>query len=163
MRGLLAFWLVRWAWTQFTWTLNSADTRHRVVELATVVATAAAFLTAHALPTAFDDGQGLWSVVPYVTVRTVGLWLHLAISRDDPDQRVWLAVIVADLVAGGVGCAAGCPARRRRARRPMPISERVANCVTAERRGPVGRLGPAGRPFRRAARPVRHHHPGGVL
>ena len=87
MRGLLAFWLVRWAWTQFTWTLNSADMRHRAVELATAVATAAAVLMAYALPTAFDDGQGLWFVVPYVAVRLVGLWLYLAISGDDPDQR----------------------------------------------------------------------------
>ena len=137
VRGLLAFWLVWWAWTQFTWTLNSADTRHRVVELATLVATAAAFLMAYALPTAFDDGQGLWFVVPYVAVRLVGLWLYLAISGDDPDQRsavtqfatlsliglaialvgcaldtplrswAWLAVIVADLVAGGVAGRSG--------------------------------------------------------
>ncbi|WP_407344511.1 low temperature requirement protein A [Pengzhenrongella phosphoraccumulans] len=132
VRGLLAFWLVWWAWTQFTWALNTADTRHRVVELATLIATAVAFLMAYALPTAFDDGQGLWFVVPYVAVRLVGLWLYLAISGSDPHQRsavtkfatlsliglaialvggaldtparswAWLAVIVADLVAGAV-------------------------------------------------------------
>ncbi|MGV8965616.1 MAG: low temperature requirement protein A [Cellulomonas sp.] len=136
-RGLLAFWLVWWAWTQFTWTLNSADTRHRVVELATLAATAAAFLMAYALPTAFDDGQGLWFVVPYVAVRLLGLWLYLAISGADDDQWAavsrfatlsliglavalvggaldtplrswaWLAVIVADLVASALAGRSG--------------------------------------------------------
>jgi len=136
VRGVLAFWLVWWAWTQFTWTLNSADTRHRVVELATLIATAAAFLMAYALPTAFEDGQGLWFVVPYVVVRLVGLGLFLAVSSD-PGMRsavsrfaslslvglavaivggvldtpwrawAWFAVIVADLVAAGIAGRSG--------------------------------------------------------
>lgn len=131
-RGLLAFWLVWWAWTQFTWTLNSADTRHRAVEAGTLVATTGAFFMAYALPRAFEDGEGLWFVVPYIAVRLVGLGLYLAVSDADPAQRsavvqfstlsvvglalalvggavedpvrswLWLAVIVADLVAGGV-------------------------------------------------------------
>lgn len=31
-RGLVLFWLVWWAWTQFAWALNSADTTHPDVE-----------------------------------------------------------------------------------------------------------------------------------
>ena len=27
--ALLVFWLVWWAWTQFTWALNAANTEHR--------------------------------------------------------------------------------------------------------------------------------------
>ena len=27
-QAVLVFWLVWWAWTQFTWTLNAADTTH---------------------------------------------------------------------------------------------------------------------------------------
>ena len=26
LRGVIVFWLVWWAWTQFTWSLNEADT-----------------------------------------------------------------------------------------------------------------------------------------
>ena len=29
-RAALLFWLVWWAWNRFTWTLNAADTSHRV-------------------------------------------------------------------------------------------------------------------------------------
>ena len=30
-QGVLVFWLVWWAWTQFTWALNPADTTHPLV------------------------------------------------------------------------------------------------------------------------------------
>ena len=43
LRSLLLFWLIWWAWTQFTWTLNPADTTHAAVRLVTLVATGAAF------------------------------------------------------------------------------------------------------------------------
>ena len=36
---VLLFWLVWWAWTQFTWALNAADTTHPGVQLGTLVAT----------------------------------------------------------------------------------------------------------------------------
>ena len=50
--GLL-FWLVWWAWTQFTWTLNQADTEHVLVRLPTLAATAIAFFLAQSIPDAF--------------------------------------------------------------------------------------------------------------
>ena len=31
-QSLLVFWLVWWAWTQFTWALNAANTEHHLVE-----------------------------------------------------------------------------------------------------------------------------------
>ena len=30
LRSLVLFWMIWWAWTQFTWTLNPADTTHVV-------------------------------------------------------------------------------------------------------------------------------------
>jgi low temperature requirement protein LtrA len=35
---LVVFWLIWWAWTQFTWTLNNADTRHHIARLVTLIA-----------------------------------------------------------------------------------------------------------------------------
>jgi low temperature requirement protein LtrA len=32
-QAILVFWLVWWAWTQFTWALNAADTTHNLVEI----------------------------------------------------------------------------------------------------------------------------------
>ncbi len=33
VRSILLGWLIWWAWTQFTWTLNPADTTHSVVRI----------------------------------------------------------------------------------------------------------------------------------
>ena len=41
-RSLLLFWLIWWAWTQFTWTLNPADTTHAAVRVVTLAATGGA-------------------------------------------------------------------------------------------------------------------------
>ena len=64
-QAVLVFWLVWWAWTQFTWTLNTANTEHTHIEFWTLVATAAAFFMAIAVPDAFHEG-GLAFAVPYV-------------------------------------------------------------------------------------------------
>lgn len=132
LHSLLLFWLIWWAWTQFTWTLNPADTTHSGVRVVTLLATGAAFIMATAVPHAFEDGA-LWFAVPYVVVRVLGLALQLRIDAvtprsnpggvaawaglsavglvlvlggalADPSLRVWLwvAVIVADLVAATV-------------------------------------------------------------
>ena len=42
-QSVLVFWLVWWGWTQFTWALNAANTTHRAVQLATLVATGVSF------------------------------------------------------------------------------------------------------------------------
>jgi low temperature requirement protein LtrA len=86
-RSILVFWLVWWAWTQFTWALNAANTTHPVVELGTLFATAVAFFMAVALPEAFE-GRGLWFAVPYVLVRSIGLTLYSWVARvADPAQH----------------------------------------------------------------------------
>ena len=45
-RSVLLFWLVWWAWTQFTWTLSPADTQHPFVRVCVLVATGSAFVMA---------------------------------------------------------------------------------------------------------------------
>lgn len=126
--GLL-FWLVWWAWTQFTWTLNLADTEHSLVRIPTLLAAAVAFFMAQAVPDAFADA-GLWFAISYVLVRMIGLALQVwVVSSDqrmtvtlwsvasqaglvlvmiggfaDPDARVWwwAGAFAADLIAATV-------------------------------------------------------------
>lgn len=125
----LLFWLVWWAWTQFTWTLNPADTEHPTVRLVTLAATATAFFLAQAIPDAYGSA-GSWFAVSYVVVRGLGLWLQSRVLADegasptawivasmpglalvliggfaDPDIRIWfwVAALVFDLVASAVG------------------------------------------------------------
>ncbi len=84
--ALLVFWLVWWAWTQFTWALNAANTDHPRVQLTTLLATAVAFLLAVGIPRALGDGA-LWFAIPYVGVRLVGLLLYYWVAWGDPLQR----------------------------------------------------------------------------
>ncbi len=130
--ALLVFWLIWWAWTQFTWALNAANTDHPRVQLVTLLATATAFFMAVGVPQALG-ARSLWFAVPYVAVRVVGLLLYHWVASTDPLQRravrifgtfslgglaavltgsllggaalywCWGVAIVLDLVAAGVG------------------------------------------------------------
>lgn len=85
-KAILVFWLVWWAWTQFTWALNAADTTHPLIQLGVLVATGIAFFMAVALPQAFGD-QSIWFGVTYVLVRVLGLALYIWVASADPAQR----------------------------------------------------------------------------
>jgi len=129
LRSLVLFWLIWWAWTQFTWTLNPADTTHVLVRVITLVATASAFVMAASVPRAFME-DALWFAIPYLVVRILGLalqiwvdfeWTHdarsgiwrwagvssvgllivLAGAIADPSIRpwIWLLAILTDLLA----------------------------------------------------------------
>jgi len=84
--ALLVFWLVWWAWTQFTWALNAANTEHPRVQLMTLLATAIAFFLAIGIPRALGEGA-LWFAVSYVALRTVGLLVYYWVASGDPLQR----------------------------------------------------------------------------
>jgi low temperature requirement protein LtrA len=86
-QSILVFWLVWWAWSQFTWALNAADTTHSLVEIGVLVATAVAFFMAVALPGAFAD-RSLWFALTYVLVRVIGLALYEWVASEDASQRV---------------------------------------------------------------------------
>ena len=99
-QSVLVFWLVWWAWTQFTWALNAADTTHPLVELGTLLATAIAFFMAVAVPDAFHGAA--WSfAVPYVLVRVVGLSLYAWVASENPAQRTAVTIFAA-VSAGGL-------------------------------------------------------------
>ncbi len=130
--ALLVFWLVWWAWTQFTWALNAANTDHPRVQVITLLGTAIAFFLGVGIPRALGGGA-LWFAVPYVALRVVGLLLYYWVAWGDPQQRravrvfglfsitgllavmggglldgdalyaLWSLAIVLDLAAAGVG------------------------------------------------------------
>jgi low temperature requirement protein LtrA len=81
LRAILVGWLIWWAWTQFTWTLNPADTTHDRVRVLTLVATAAAFVMAASVPRAFTD-EALWFALPYLVVRLLGLGLQVLVEME---------------------------------------------------------------------------------
>jgi low temperature requirement protein LtrA len=98
-RSILVFWLLWWAWTQFTWALNAADTEHPWIELGTLVATAIAFFMAVAVPGAFDGGA-LWFALPFVAVRVVGLTIYIGVMREDEQGRKAVKTFAMASVAG---------------------------------------------------------------
>jgi low temperature requirement protein LtrA len=85
-RSALVLALVWWAWSAYTWMTNAIDIESLVVRLIVLVAMAAAFFMALAVPDAYQD-EGVWFAVAYFTVRV----LHIALFgwgvRDDPGQR----------------------------------------------------------------------------
>ena len=105
---MVVFWLVWWAWTQYTWALNSADTTHPAVDAVMLVATAIAFLMAVTIPDAFGDAGG-WFAATYIAVRVVGLGLYGRVAWEDVAKRTAVrrfAVLslggLAAVAAGGV-------------------------------------------------------------
>jgi low temperature requirement protein LtrA len=131
-QSMVVFWLIWWAWTQFTWTLNAANTKHYIVRLCTLIATGVAFVMASEIHQAFDAGV-LWFVFPYLAVKALGFGLHLRVTPvegghraavagfiiisfsgivavivgaySDPSFRAWwwLSAILMDLMAGFIG------------------------------------------------------------
>ena len=103
-KTVLVFWMVWWAWTQFTWALNAADTTHPVIEGGTLLATAIAFFMAIAVPTSFEEGKALWFAIPYVAVRIVGLAMYLHVASSHEEYRRAVRGFAA-LSIGGLGTA----------------------------------------------------------
>ncbi len=85
-QSVLIFFLVWWAWTQFTWTLNAANTKRTSNRLITLIATAVAFVMAASVDMAFGAG-GLWFAVPYVLVRGLGAAILMRDAWSDAATR----------------------------------------------------------------------------
>ncbi len=85
-RAILVFWLVWWAWTQFSWALNASNTRHRLVQLGTLLATAIAFFMAVSVPESFGKSS-LWFAIAYVGGRSIGLIIYLWVTSANPGMR----------------------------------------------------------------------------
>jgi low temperature requirement protein LtrA len=102
LHALLVGWLIWWAWTQFTWTLNPADTTHDRVRVITLAATGAAFIMAASVPKAWGD-EALWFALPYLAVRILGLGLQVLVEleREGADHRAvyrWAGASLVGLV-----------------------------------------------------------------
>jgi low temperature requirement protein LtrA len=108
--ALLVFWLVWWAWTQFTWALNAANTDHPRVQVATLVGTGVAFFLAVGIPRAIG-ADALVFAVPYVAVRAVGLLVYYWVAWGDPLQRravqVFGLISITGLIAVIIGAVSG--------------------------------------------------------
>ena len=132
LQSLLIFWLIWWAWTQFTWTLNAADTKIAEVRLIVLIATGVAFVMASSTDFAFTEGV-MWFAVPYVVIRIIGLALNIRVTTNldgqrsaaigfalvsitglvavlagamvNPSLRIifWLGAILLDMLAGFIG------------------------------------------------------------
>lgn len=105
-QAILVFWLVWWAWTQFTWSLNAADTTHSWVQISTLTATAVAFFMAVALPQAFGE-SAMWFAVTYIMVRMIGLFLQYWVGTESSALRsavtTWILFSTGGLVAVLIG------------------------------------------------------------
>jgi len=98
-QAVLVFWLVWWAWTQFTWALNAADTTHQWVQFGTLLATAVALVMAVALPGAFGR-DAMWFAVTYVLVRVIGLLLYYWVASENPSQRAAIRTFAVVSIGG---------------------------------------------------------------
>ncbi len=81
--ALILFWLVWWAWTQYTWSLNEADTEHVSIRFITLMATALAFLMAVTIPLITSPFGWLFPL-SYLVLRTVGISLQWRLAAGDP-------------------------------------------------------------------------------
>lgn len=100
-RGLVIFWLVWWAWTQFTWAMNSADTTNDSIEATMLFATSVAFAMAVAIPSGFTS-EGVWFAIAYVTVRVIGLAVYGRVAYEHPAKREPLRLFVILSIPGFV-------------------------------------------------------------
>jgi low temperature requirement protein LtrA len=102
----ILFWLVWWAWTQYTWALNSADTNHPWIEAGTLLATGMAFFLSVTVGDAYTTSGG-WFAAMYVLVRLIGLWLYAGVAREDPRKRYALGRFAALSTLGLAAVLAG--------------------------------------------------------
>ena len=105
-RAILVFWLVWWAWTQFTWALNAANTEHHLIQFATVIATAFAFFIAVSVPQTFTSFSW-WFAISYVAVRSIGLLIYLWVSWGNRIMRKAVLTVSIISISGLVAVLAG--------------------------------------------------------
>ncbi len=109
-QAVLVFWLVWWAWSQFTWALNAANTTHHLIALGVLLATGVAFFMAAAVPDAFGD-RALWFAITYVLVRSIGMalmaWTNSGDDTGGAGVRIFTIMSVGGLIAVIAGGVAG--------------------------------------------------------
>jgi low temperature requirement protein LtrA len=109
VKTAIVFWLVWWAWTQYTWSLNYADAEHVSVRLLTLAATGLAFIMAITVPL-LEGGYGWLFPVSYLVLRVTGLRLQWILARGQvrsPGAIRWTLLSSVGLVAIAVSAIVG--------------------------------------------------------
>jgi low temperature requirement protein LtrA len=96
VQGLLVLVLLWWSWVAFSWLANQARANVGVVRLAMIVAMAAMFLTALAIPEAYHDLPGglsgpLVFVTGYLVVRVAHLVAYVVAAQ--ADRRLFVQIV----------------------------------------------------------------------
>jgi len=113
-RGLLVLAALWWAWTGYAWLTNSVDPEDRgYATVAMLVAMAAMFVAALAVPEAFDE-HGVVFGIAFLIVRAMHLALYAISAGDDRQLRAALArltppTMVAALLIVLAGFTEGAP------------------------------------------------------
>ncbi len=99
VRAAIIFWLVWWAWTQYTWSLNQADTDHGAVRFLTLAATGLAFVMAISVPFV-EEPHGWLFPVAYIVLRVMGIGLQWKLSDPGDSAR---GAVMTWAVTSGIG------------------------------------------------------------
>jgi low temperature requirement protein LtrA len=106
LHALIVFWLVWWAWTQYTWSLNTADTERIGVRLYTLAATGIAFVLALTVPE-IDTERGWLFCLAYLALRILGIGMQWRLTDGEPSLRnavaKWTTLSSLGLVAVAIG------------------------------------------------------------
>lgn len=113
-KAALVFWMVWWAWSQYTWSTNGSDIDDIRERVGLLAATAVTFFMAQSVPNAFADGAA-WFALPYAGTRALSLALYWIGVKDDPVYRQaylsYLPITALGLVIAGAGGFFPMPAR----------------------------------------------------
>ena len=108
LQTAVVFWLIWWGWTQFTWSLNAANTDHHEIRVGTLVATGLAFGMAATVEQAFVDGSAArWFAGFYLAVRFLGLGLYYRVASSNAAQRSAVSLFATLSITGFVAVAIG--------------------------------------------------------
>jgi low temperature requirement protein LtrA len=97
--GLLVLALLWWAWASYAWLTNTVDAGADMVLAAVLVAMAAMFVAALAVPEAFGS-HGVLFGVAFLIVAVMHLALNVLSARGEPDRIAGILRIVPSSLAG---------------------------------------------------------------
>ncbi len=98
--GALVFFMLWWAWQQYTWGINAIGNERVAVQLALILAMGISLFMALVVPDAFGDDAHLFGIA-YSLVLFLGLALFYA-ALDSAEQRVTLLQYLPLAALGGV-------------------------------------------------------------
>jgi low temperature requirement protein LtrA len=105
LRGALLLSVIWWSWIGYSWLSNLVKADEGTARLAMLVAMAAMFLLALAIPEAYDDLPGglhgpLVFAFCYLLVRVVHLWLFWIAAEGDAGLRAQLLKFAPSMIGG---------------------------------------------------------------